>query len=77
MSTCLTCGAIWSNGEYSDGCLECGGFALSRHCPICNGRCEARFHRISDMSNAFHEANYKGSCLLNAKSKPSKEDKSG
>ena len=34
------CSSCWYEGDYgSPNCVECGGYALERPCPICNGRC--------------------------------------
>ncbi len=64
MATCSTCLAEWEQGEFTENCLECGGFAMTRSCPNCSGKCGAIWKRQVSMSNSFQEAFYKGGCRL-------------
>ena len=61
---CSTCGVNWANNKFTDNCLECGGFALKRFCPICDGKCSSIWRRQVSMSNAYKEAFYKGCCKM-------------
>ena len=40
-STCLSlrCGVLWSEGQFTLDCRECGGFAADRPCVDCDGHC--------------------------------------
>lgn len=62
MDVCSSCTALWSKGQFTENCLECGGFALTRSCPQCNGKCSASWHRQVAMSNAYKEPFYSGGC---------------
>ena len=44
-----SCGCAWCDGEASDSCVECGGFAMYRPCPLCHGECGALWTRSVDM----------------------------
>ena len=65
MSACTTCGAYWSEGQFTKNCEECGGFAMTRSCPTCQGQCGAIWRRQVNMSNALGVAYFKGGCRLN------------
>ncbi|XP_072041790.1 uncharacterized protein [Amphiura filiformis] len=62
--TCSTCHICWRLQTYTQGCEECGGFALTRPCPICNGKCLAIWNREVDMSNEMKTAFWDGTCRL-------------
>ena len=62
MDYCSTCKANWSEGIFTQKCLECGGFAMTRHCPHCEGTCGAVWVREVGMSHDYHEAFYSGGC---------------
>lgn len=64
MDCCTSCKACWSKNEFTEGCKECGGFAMTRYCPTCNGKCGSIWRRQVNMSNAYKEAFYKGGCKL-------------
>ena len=64
MAACLTCGAAWSEGRFSEACRECGGGAMDRACPICGGRCGARFLRAVSDSNDSAISHWAGRCKL-------------
>lgn len=63
-AVCTSCGANWAEGESNPDCVECGGFALSRHCPVCGGQCGAIWQRAIIDSNDRHEAHWMGKCKL-------------
>ncbi len=62
MDVCSSCSAYWSVGLFTENCLECGGAALVKDCPHCNGKCGAIWHREVAMSNSYKEAFYSGGC---------------
>jgi len=64
LASCLTCGADWSQGNFSPECPECGGGALDAPCPACAGKCGARWQRAVIDSNDAHLAHFYGSCAL-------------
>jgi hypothetical protein len=64
---CLSCGAVWSKGEYSKDCKECGGGALERTCMVCGGNCGTVWKRAILDSNDTGEAHWMGSCALPAR----------
>lgn len=38
------------------GCVECGGYALERPCPVCGGRCGAVWKRDCELvGSLIHE----------------------
>lgn len=39
------CGVSWHEDHVSLDCKECGGYAMSRPCPDCNGRCASKWTR--------------------------------
>lgn len=59
---CQNCGADWGNGQVTESCAECGGFALVRSCPVCSGRCGAIWRRAVMDSNDDGDAHWVGSC---------------
>ena len=61
---CTSCGANWTEGEYSDDCRECGGGAMERSCILCGGRCGSIFKRAVIDSMDTGEAHWVGSCKL-------------
>ncbi|XP_038051401.1 protein pinocchio-like [Patiria miniata] len=61
---CISCNATWSDGQFTPGCQECGGYALSRPCPICSGRCQAVWNRDTYMSNKMKSPFWNGDCRL-------------
>lgn len=61
-AVCGSCGADWEQGHHTSGCVECGGGAMLRACPMCAGDCGAVFARAVLDSIDFHEAHWIGSC---------------
>ena len=68
---CTCCGANWTDGEYSDDCVECGGGAMERGCIVCGGLCDSIFIRAVIDSNDTRVAHWIGSCRL----PPSEQEK--
>ena len=64
MDVCSSCSALWSKGQFTENCIECGGFSMTRSCPMCGGKCGGIYHRKVSMSNAYKEAFYAGRCKL-------------
>ncbi|ESO82439.1 hypothetical protein LOTGIDRAFT_237031 [Lottia gigantea] len=64
IATCHLCHECWFEERFTEGCHECGGYPLTRPCPICNGQCEQIWHRNIKSSHAFHEAQWDGLCSL-------------
>lgn len=63
MYVCRTCKANWSAGEWTKGCPECGGGALKIECPMCNGKCGAKWKRAPMDSHDYGVACWWGDCL--------------
>lgn len=61
---CRLCWCSWSEDYFNEGCSECGGFAMTRPCPICNGRCSAIWMRDVELSHSNNEAYWNGECRL-------------
>lgn len=51
MTSCFTCGVSWTEDHVSLDCSECGGYALERPCPGCDGTCGAVWKR--DLNKVF------------------------
>ena len=66
MTICISCGADWSQGEFSADCPQCGGGALERACPVCGGRCGRMWMRAVLDSQESNMAHWIGSCGLPA-----------
>lgn len=65
-ATCAACGADWASGAHTPDCRCCGGGALERACPSCEGRCDARWRRAVVDSNDARLAHWVGGCALPA-----------
>jgi len=63
-NTCSSCWSIWIEGMCRSDCMECDGFALTRPCPICQGKCGITWKRDVDMSHSNNEAHWSGECGL-------------
>ena len=61
---CSSCEAIWSEGEFGEDCLECGGGAMERNCYLCNGQCGSVYLRAVIDSWDTGEAHWNGGCKL-------------
>ncbi|XP_029635495.1 protein pinocchio-like [Octopus sinensis] len=64
IATCHLCRECWFNNSYSDNCCECGGYSLSRPCPICQGQCSQIWTRNIRSSHTYHQAYWDGTCKL-------------
>lgn len=61
---CGTCRANWTQGEWTDGCAQCGGGAMSVPCLQCSGECGRQWHRQLMESWDFGIAHWMGGCGL-------------
>lgn len=61
---CTLCWSIWCENMCTSSCMECGGYAMERPCPICQGRCGQIWKRDVEMSHSNNEAHWEGSCGL-------------
>lgn len=53
LNCCFTCGVSWADSHVSLDCSECGGYAMNRPCPKCEGACGAIWKRdLSMVSSA-------------------------
>ncbi|XP_071051947.1 protein pinocchio isoform X3 [Onthophagus taurus] len=62
LTSCFTCGVSWADHHVSLDCSECGGYALERPCPICEGICGAQWKRDLSESHACSKARWQGEC---------------
>lgn len=63
--SCFTCGVSWADQQVSLDCSECGGYALERPCPLCDGKCGSQpWRRDFTMSHACSKARWEGQCSL-------------
>lgn len=49
--SCMTCGVSWLDDQFSFDCAECGGFALTKPCQLCSGKCGNLWTREFSMVN--------------------------
>lgn len=66
LNCCFSCGVSWADSHVSLDCSECGGYALERPCPVCDGACGAVWKRDLSMSHANGRARWTGECARNA-----------
>lgn len=59
---CSSCGALWSDRAFTEGCEECGGGAMQRPCPLCSGTCGKYWRRAVIDSNTTKTAHWIGYC---------------
>lgn len=59
---CPSCGADWGDAEARDDCAICGGWALARPCPVCDGACGALWTRAITDSLDTGTAIWIGKC---------------
>ncbi|XP_060523017.1 protein pinocchio [Cylas formicarius] len=62
MNCCFTCGVSWADSHVSLDCSECGGYALDRPCPECDGGCGGVWKRDLSSSHASGKAKWIGEC---------------
>ena len=72
MSSCFSCGVSWVEDHVSLDCSECGGYALVRPCPKCDGSCGAMWKRDLTKSHSSNRAHWEGECNRGAKQQPPK-----
>ena len=56
-----SCGMSWYDGEWSQGCPECGEGAMQLPCPICKGRCGRVWRRDVELVSQcifYQQLNY-------------------
>lgn len=57
-----SCGVSWQQDHVSLDCRECGGYAMARPCPDCNGTCQSEWRRnlaaVSDYYSHFFFLNF-------------------
>ncbi|KAK5641131.1 hypothetical protein RI129_009678 [Pyrocoelia pectoralis] len=70
MSSCFTCGVSWVEDHVSLDCSECGGYALERPCPKCDGSCGSVWRRDLTKSHSSGKAQWDGECNHPAKQQP-------
>jgi hypothetical protein len=63
-AACYTCGAVWSDGRFTQNCAECGGGAMERPCYVCGGRCGTVNLRAVSDSNDSGLGHWAGRCML-------------
>ncbi|XP_076059936.1 protein pinocchio isoform X2 [Oratosquilla oratoria] len=66
MNSCHTCGVSWNESQVSLDCRECGGYTLSRPCPMCDGKCSTMWRRDISMSHSLGKAHWEGECALSS-----------
>ena len=64
-NSCSDCGVCWYDDHVNLDCSECGGYAMCRPCPKCNGQCGAMWKRDVTASHVSKKAEWVGSCSLN------------
>ncbi|XP_022253460.1 uncharacterized protein LOC106468628 isoform X2 [Limulus polyphemus] len=67
-SSCFSCGVSWTDNHVSLDCLECGGYALQRPCPKCEGECKSIWSRDMAASHESKHAKWEGQCHSSDKS---------
>ncbi|XP_013783931.1 protein pinocchio-like isoform X2 [Limulus polyphemus] len=61
-NSCFSCGVSWYEDHVSLDCPECGGYALQRPCPECEGQCESKWRRDLASSHKTRQAKWEGEC---------------
>ncbi|GFW78675.1 protein pinocchio [Trichonephila clavipes] len=64
-NSCSNCGVSWYDDHVSLDCSECGGYAMCRPCPTCNGQCGNTWRRDVKASHVNKHAQWHGTCSLN------------
>ncbi|XP_035220667.1 protein pinocchio-like [Stegodyphus dumicola] len=52
--SCSNCGVSWYDDHISLDCSECGGYAMCRPCPECNGQCGSIWRRDVESVSVNH-----------------------
>ena len=61
-NSCWLCGCNWQQDHISLYCPECGGYALTRPCPNCDGKCKQIWKRNVTATHDLHRAHWIGHC---------------
>lgn len=64
LNSCRLCGCNWLQDHISLDCRECGGYALTRPCPKCDGSCEQLWTRNISATHDRHTAFWSGNCAF-------------
>ncbi|GIY35898.1 protein pinocchio [Caerostris darwini] len=67
-NSCSNCGVSWYDDHISLDCSECGGYAMHRPCPTCNGQCGSMWRRDVKASHVSKRAQWHGNCSMNCQS---------
>lgn len=67
-ASCFVCGVSWHQNHVTLDCRECGGYAMSRPCPQCDGQCGVQWQRDLTQSHDNHRAVWTGDCKLRSMS---------
>ncbi|XP_070505540.1 protein pinocchio [Chironomus tepperi] len=60
--SCLSCGVCWTDDHFSFDCAECGGYAITKPCPKCDGSCGNVWTRDFSMTHTYRTAKWNGTC---------------
>ncbi|CAG2172390.1 unnamed protein product [Oppiella nova] len=61
-NSCFACGVSWHQNHVTLDCSECGGYAMSRPCPQCDGKCDSQWQRNLTATHDAHVAQWTGQC---------------
>lgn len=64
LNSCWLCGCNWQEDHVSLDCPECGGYAMSRPCPSCDGKCQQIWTRNITGTHDRHKATWNGQCSM-------------
>lgn len=73
-NSCLSCGVNWSDNHVSLDCSECGGYAMQRPCPECEGVCRSVWNRDISATHSSRQAKWKGHCQRSIMPKNEREN---
>ncbi|XP_018562195.1 protein pinocchio [Anoplophora glabripennis] len=77
LNCCFSCGVSWADSHVSLDCSECGGYALERPCPVCEGTCGTSWKRDLSMSHASGRARWTGECTRSSCTAPQQHTPKG
>ncbi|XP_054156502.1 uncharacterized protein LOC128954913 isoform X2 [Oppia nitens] len=61
-NSCFECGVSWHQNHVTLDCSECGGYAMSRPCPECDGKCDSQWQRNLRATHELRKAQWVGQC---------------
>ncbi|XP_022241661.1 uncharacterized protein LOC111085771 isoform X2 [Limulus polyphemus] len=61
-NSCFSCGVSWADNHVSLDCFECGGYAMQRPCPECEGKCKSIWSRNVTASHDSRQSKWEGQC---------------